>query len=112
MPSASWTTTWRAEALSPTVSISYHHVDLLNTETGASKASKASFASRVSEAKKREVASKPEWDASTTASKQKKTIEEKVASKIATEVLKDNPKLGSVHSAQSVQKILEREAKR
>lgn len=66
----------------------------------------------MSEAKKKESKALPEWDASTTASKQKKTIEEKVASKIAKEVLKDNPKLASVHSGASVKAILEKEAKR
>ena len=78
----------------------------------ASKGSKASFVSRVSQAKKEASEKKPEWDASTTASKKDKTIEEKMASKIAKEVLKDNPKLRQVHSGNSVKQILEREAKR
>lgn len=64
----------------------------------ASKNSKASFASRVSQAKKEAGEKKPEWDASTTASKKQKSIEERMASKIAQEVLKDNPKLRQVHS--------------
>ena len=40
------------------------------------------------------------------------TLEEKLASKIANEVLRDNQKLRGVHSNQSIKKILEKEAKR
>jgi hypothetical protein len=45
-------------------------------------------------------------------SKKPRTLEDKMASKIASEVLKDNQKLKGVHSNQSMKKILEREAKR
>jgi len=40
------------------------------------------------------------------------TVEDKVATRIAMEVLKDNKKLGGVHSAQSIQKLLQKEAKK
>ena len=40
----------------------------------------------------------------------KLTAEEKMARKIAKEVLKDNSKLRGVHSDASIQKILEKEA--
>lgn len=41
-----------------------------------------------------------------------RTLEEKVASRIANEMLKDNPKLKGIHSNLSLKKILEKEAKR
>jgi len=50
------------------------------------------------------------WDASTTASKA--NAEDRIAAKIATEVLRDNAKLRGVHSGQSIKVLLEREAKR
>ena len=54
-----------------------------------------------------------EWDATTVNSEIKKlTTEERMARKIAKEVLRDNKKLGGVHSDASLQKILEREAKK
>lgn len=55
-----------------------------------------------------------EWDRSTVASEKKQilTAEDKVAARIANEVLKDNQKLRGVHSNQSIKKILEKEAKR
>ena len=40
------------------------------------------------------------------------TTEERIARKIAKDVLRDNKKLGNVHSDASIQKILEREAKK
>ena len=40
------------------------------------------------------------------------TTEDKIAQKIANEVLKENKKLGGVHSGASLKKILEREAKK
>lgn len=63
------------------------------------------------EAKKSEK-EKSEWDRSTVVSDVPRTVEEKLASKIATEMLKDNPKLKGVHSSMSLKKILEKEAKR
>lgn len=40
------------------------------------------------------------------------TAEDRIAQKIASEVLKDNAKLRGVHSGASIKKILEREAKK
>ena len=42
----------------------------------------------------------------------KQTAEERIASKIAAEVLRDNAKLRGVHSGASIKKMLEREAKK
>ena len=69
---------------------------------------------RVAAQKKKQEQEKAEWDRSTVASENRKelTVEEKVAQKIASEVLKDNQKLRGVHSNQSIKKILEKEAKR
>lgn len=71
---------------------------------------------RVSKQKKAEAKERPEWDRSTTASqrevKQHRSVEEKVAAQIASEMLRDNQKLKGVHSGQSLQKIIEAEAKR
>ena len=47
-----------------------------------------------------------------TSETKKMTTEEKMARKIAKEVLRDNKKLGAVHSDASIQKLLEREAKK
>ena len=55
---------------------------------------------------------KPEWDGSVTAESRKQTAEDRIASKIASEVLKDNHKLRGVHSKESIKKILEKEALR
>lgn len=73
-----------------------------------------SLKSRIAEEKEKEAQQKPEWDRSTVASDTKKnlSVEDKMASKIAKEILKDNQKLKGVHSNQSMQKMLEREAKR
>lgn len=47
-----------------------------------------------------------------TSSKRDLTAEDKVATKIANEILKDNAKLRGVHSGASIKKILEKEAKK
>ncbi len=60
----------------------------------------------------KEVKDKPDWDASTTATKNKASAEDRMASKIAAEVLKENAKLRGVHSKESIKAILEKEAKR
>ena len=52
---------------------------------------------QVKEAKKAEK-EKSEWDKSTVVSDVPRTVEEKLASRIASEMLKDNPKLKGVHS--------------
>jgi hypothetical protein len=54
-----------------------------------------------------------EWDTSTVNSEVRKmTTEERMARKIAKEVLRENKQLGNVHSDASIQKLLEREAKK
>lgn len=64
-----------------------------------SQKSKVSMKSRIQEEKERESKRNAEWDRSTVASESKKpTLEDKMASKIASEVLKDNQKLKGVHS--------------
>ena len=73
--------------------------------------SKASYMSQVKEAKKAEQQNS-EWDRTTVVSGVPRTVEEKLASKIANEMLKENPKLKGVHSNMSLKKILEKEAKR
>jgi hypothetical protein len=65
---------------------------------------------RISQAKK-EAEQKPEWDKSVTSEK-RNAIEDKMASKIAMEVLRDNAKLRAVHSGNSIKHLLEREAKK
>ena len=67
--------------------------------------------SRVSEAKRKEAESKPEWNQSTTSEK-RPSAEDRIATKIASEVLRDNAKLRGVHSNNSIKMILEKEAKR
>ncbi len=74
-----------------------------------SGASKASFTARVKEAKEREAEQRPEWQ-STTSERRKVSAEDRMAAKIASEVLKDNAKLRGVHSKDSIKMILEREA--
>ena len=80
-------------------------------ESTLSKASKMSYSQRVSEAKKKEASEKKDWDASTTGEK-RVSAEDKIASKIANEVLRDNAKLRAIHSGPSIKKLLEREAKK
>lgn len=75
-----------------------------------SKSSNVSYNERVQQAKK-EAEQKPEWDKSVTSEK-RTSVEDKVASKIAMEVLRDNAKLRAVHSGNSIKQLLEREAKK
>ena len=78
-----------------------------------SNASQTSYKSQVALEKKRVAAEKNEWDRSTVASdRNKQTVEERVAARIASDVLKDNQKLRGVHSKESLKKLFEREAKR
>ena len=81
-------------------------------QSHASRASKASYMSRVSEAKRKEAAERPEWNGSVTSSKQRQSAEDRVAQKIASEVLRDNAKLRAIHSNNSIKVLLEKEAKR
>ena len=52
---------------------------------------------------------RPEWDASVK-SESKKNVEDRIAAKLAQEVLRDNIKLRGVHSHNSIKKLLEKEA--
>lgn len=80
--------------------------------TGATGVSKQSYGKRMAEAKDR-ADSKAEWDnGSMTSEVRQKKVEDRMASKIAAEVLKDNHKLRGVHSKESIKKILEKEALR
>lgn len=72
-----------------------------NIETGASQASKMSYIQR-KEAGVAAAKAKQEWDASTTVSQKGLEEEDKIAAKIAAEVLKDNAKLRAVHSGHSI----------
>ena len=76
-----------------------------------SNASQTSYKSRVAAEKRHEQDTKSEWNGSTT-SKADKTTEERIATKIANEVLRDNAKLRGVHSGASIKRILEKEAKK
>lgn len=69
-------------------------------KSGVSRASKASYKSKVAEEMKRfQEKAQSEWDASTVNSETKRlTTEERMARKIAKEVLRDNKKLGNIHS--------------
>lgn len=74
-----------------------------------------SLRSRVESQKQRNENSKQEWDRTTTTSQRggvKPTVEEKMASQIAREMLMENQKLRGIHSNVSIKKIIEKEAKR
>lgn len=64
------------------------------------------------EAIQEEGGNRPEWDRSTTKGDKEKTTEERIAQRLAAEVLRDNAKLRGVHSANSIKKLLEKEAKK
>lgn len=85
---------------------------LETNRSARSNASKASFRSQVAAEKAKRAQEKPEWDRSTVASDKKQTVEDKVASRIAGDILANNQKIKGVHSNQSIKKLLEREAKR
>ena len=62
-------------------------------------------------AEAKEERSKQDFDAGSLTSEQRnKKAEDRMAAKIAAEVLKDNQKLRGVHSKESIKKILEKEA--
>lgn len=48
----------------------------------------------------------------TSEARNKLSAEDRIANKIANEVLKDNAKLRGIHSGASIKKILEKEAKK
>lgn len=61
-------------------------------------ASKKSLRSQVLEAIQEEGNTKPDWDRSTTKGDNKQTTEDRIAVRLASEVLRDNAKLRGVHS--------------
>ena len=84
-------------------------------ESGMSKksnVSKMSYKSRLADEKTKQSETKSQWNESVTSSKRELTTEDKLARKIAQEVLRDNAKLRGVHSGASMKKIIEKEAKR
>jgi hypothetical protein len=60
----------------------------------------------------KEEGDKRDWDPSVKSEKQKMTAEDRVAAKLAAEVLRDNAKLRGIHSNTSIKKLLEKEAKK
>ena len=74
-------------------------------------ASKKSLRSKVLEAIEEEGGNKQEWDRSTRADA-KDSTEDRIAQRLANEVLRDNAKLRGIHSASSIKKLLEKEAKK
>lgn len=89
-----------------------------NIESGVSKkshASRMSYKSRLAEEKsKMSQQQKSHWNdsVSMTSSKREMNAEDRLARKIANEVLRDNAKLRGIHSEQSIKQILQKEAKR
>lgn len=79
-------------------------------KTNATGISTQSYKKRIDDAKK-DAAYRPDWDNNSLTSEAKnRRAEDRMASKIAAEVLKDNSKLRGVHSKESIKKILEKEA--
>ena len=79
-------------------------------KSGRSQVSKKSMRSALESV--REEGSKAEWDASVKGESQRGTLEDRLASKLADQVLSQNTNLKGVHSKQSIKRILEKEAKR
>lgn len=103
---------WNAEATQGKTDDVKSHASYQSNMTGATGVSKQSYSKRMAEAKEK-ADSKAEWDnGSMTSEVRQKRAEDRMASKIAAEVLKDNQKLRGVHSKESIKKILEKEALR
>jgi hypothetical protein len=79
-------------------------------ESAKTGASKMSLRSQVLQTIKEE-GTKHDWDPSVK-SENKMTTEDRVAARLATEVLKENTKLRGIHSHSSIKRLLEKEAKR
>lgn len=84
-------------------------VSIRTSITGKSKMSKKS---EIMNDIKREEEKKEQWDTSTQADKKKQTVEEKLASKLADQILESNPNLKAIHSKTSMKRMLENEAAR
>lgn len=88
-------------------------VSIRTSVTGRSRMSKASKKSELrDEIQREEERKKEQWDTSTNAEKRERTVEEKLASKLADQILENNPNLKGVHSKTSMRKMLEKEAAR
>ena len=68
--------------------------------------------SRIADENKRVAGSQADWQSTASKDSRKMTTEDRVAARIANEVLRDNAKLRGVHSGASIKKLLEREAKK
>lgn len=84
-------------------------VSIRTSITGKSRMSKKS---EIMNEIKRDEEKKEQWDTSTQAEKRKQTVEEKLASKLADQILESNPNLKAIHSKTSMKKMLENEAAR
>lgn len=84
-------------------------VSIRTSITGRSKMSKKS---EIMDQIKREEKEKENWDSSTIGERKKPTAEEKLASKLADQIMEANPNLKNIHSKTSMKKMLEAEAAR
>jgi hypothetical protein len=84
-------------------------VSIRTSITGKSRMSKKS---EIMNDLKKEEEKKEDWDTSTQAEKRKPSLEEKLASKLADQILESNPNLKGIHSKTSMKKMLEKEAAR
>lgn len=100
----------RAAAKQPKKAVDPDAQSSVTYQSHKSAASKASFQSRVSEARKKEAEERPDWQSVT--SSKRPSAEDRMASKIAAEVLRDNASLRGVHSKNSIKMLLEKEAKK
>jgi thiamine biosynthesis protein ThiC len=71
-----------------------------------------SYKSRLAAEKAKEAETKSQWNDSVSMNRKEFSAEDRLAQKIAQEVLRDNAKLRGIHSGASIKHILEREAKR
>jgi hypothetical protein len=82
-------------------------VSIRTSVTGRSNMSKKSeFRDQI----KREQKNKEEWDTSTIGERKKPSMEERLATKLADQILEDNPNLKGIHSKASMRHMLEKEA--
>lgn len=78
--------------------------------TSVTGRSKMSRKSEIMDEIKRDDRRKEEWDASTQGERKKQTVEERLATKLADQILENNPNLKGIHSKTSMRKMLEKEA--
>ena len=82
-------------------------VSIRTSITGRSKMSKKS---EIMDQIKKEDRQKEDWDTSTQPERKKQTAEQKLASRLADQILESNPNLKNIHSKTSMKKMLEAEA--